>query len=73
MSTILAALMFLLGAVETGGLISLLIWFIVAAVVIYLIFLILGMLPLPEPIRTIIVVVVALIILLLLVNRLGFI
>ena len=49
---------------QTGGLISLLIWLLVLAVVVYLIFLVIGMLPIPEPIKTVITVVIALILLL---------
>jgi hypothetical protein len=73
MNALFATLLFLLAAAETSGLISLLIWLVVLAGVIWILFLILGMFPLPEPIRTIIVVVAALIILLVIVNRLGFI
>ena len=62
----------LLAAAEGAGLISLLIWLIVLAVVVWLLFLIVGMLPLPEPIKTIITVVIALILLLVIVQRLGF-
>lgn len=65
-------LLALIAAVEGSGLISLLIWLIVLAVVVWLLFLIIGMLPLPEPIRTIITVVIALILLLVIVQRLGF-
>jgi hypothetical protein len=43
------------------------------AVVVWLVFLILGMLPLPEPIKMVITVVVALLLLLVLIQRLGFI
>ena len=65
----------LLAAAEVIGgtsLISLLIWLIILAVVVWLLFLIIGMLPLPEPIKTIITVVIALILLLVIVQRLGF-
>lgn len=62
----------LLAAMEGAGLISLLIWLVVLAIVIWLVFLIIGMLPLPEPIKTIVTVVIALILLLVVINRLGF-
>ena len=62
----------ILAVAEGAGLINLLIWLIVLAVVVWLLFLIIGMLPLPEPIRTIITVVIALILLLVIVQRLGF-
>ena len=64
----------LLLAAETGtagGLISLLIWLLVLAAVIYVIVLILRMLPIPEPFRTIIMVVIGLILLVFLVQHLG--
>jgi len=61
----------LLAALETTGLVSIIVWLVVLAVVVYVIFLILGMLPIPEPIRTILCLGVGLIILLLLVQRLG--
>lgn len=61
----------LLAALETAGLVSILIWLFVLAVVVYVVFLILGMLPIPEPIKTILLCIVGLIILLLLVQRLG--
>ena len=66
---------FLLAAAETVGgasLISLLIWLLVLAVVIYVVFLILNMLPIPEPIRTIVLCILGLILLLVVINRLGF-
>lgn len=65
------ALALFIAALETVGLVSILIWLLVLAIVVYVIFLILGMLPIPEPIRTILCLVVGLIILLLLVQRLG--
>jgi hypothetical protein len=63
-------------AVAEGGaafsLVSLLIWLVVFAVVIYVLFLILGMFPLPEPIKTIILCVVGVILLVIFAQRLGF-
>jgi hypothetical protein len=64
-----------LAAAETVGatsLISVLIWLLVLAVVVYVIWLILNMLPLPEPIRTIILCILGLVLLLVIVQRLGF-
>ena len=67
---------FLLAALETAAapsLISLLIWLLVLAIVIYVVFLILNMIPMPEPIRTIVLCVLGLILLLVVIQRLGFI
>jgi hypothetical protein len=64
-----------LAAVETVGatsLISVLIWLLVLAVVVYVIWLILNMLPIPEPIKTIILCILGLVLLLVIVQRLGF-
>jgi hypothetical protein len=58
--------------VAASGLISLLIWLLVLAAVVYCLFLLLNMLPIPEPFRTIIVVIIALVLLLVIVQRLGF-
>lgn len=61
-------------AVSTLGgtsLISLLIWLLILACVIYVVFLILGMLPIPAQVKTIITVILGLIFLLVLVERLG--
>jgi hypothetical protein len=52
-------------------LINLLIWLIVFVVVTYLIYLLLGALPLPEPWKTVVFVLVTLILLLILVQQLG--
>lgn len=67
----MTALALLLAAIESVSLISLLIWLLVFAIVIYIVFLILGMLPIPEPIRTIVLCVLGVILLLVLVQRLG--
>jgi hypothetical protein len=61
----------ILAALETAGLVSLLIWLLVFAVVIYVLYLILGMLPIPEPVKTILLCVVGIILLIVLVQRLG--
>jgi hypothetical protein len=64
----------LLAAVETVGatsLIAILIWLLVLAVVVYLIWLIISMLPLPEPIRTVILGIIALVLLLIVISKLG--
>lgn len=68
----MTTLALILAAAEGAGLISLAIWLLIAAVIIYLVFLVIGMLPLPEPIKTIITVVIALILLLVIIQRLGF-
>jgi hypothetical protein len=65
----------LLAAAETVGatsLIGVLIWLLVLAVVVYVIWLILNMLPLPEPIKTIILCILGLVLLLVIIQRLGF-
>lgn len=51
--------------------ITFLIWIVVLALVCYLLFWILGQIPMPSPIRTVIVVVVALVILVYLLQRSG--
>lgn len=51
--------------------ISFLIWIVVLALILYLLFWILGQIPLPQPIRTIILVVVALVVLVYLLQRSG--
>ena len=66
-TTLCAALL----VATTVPLLQLVIWLLILAVVIWLVFLIIGMLPLPEPIKTIITVVIALIFLLVLVQQLG--
>lgn len=55
-----------------GGLVSLLIWLLVLAIVCYVVFLILGMLPIPQPIKTIVCLILGLIFLLVLLGHLGF-
>lgn len=52
-----------------GGLLSFLIWAVVACVVIYVIKLLLDMIPLPPPVKTIIYLIVGLIFLLFILNR----
>jgi hypothetical protein len=51
--------------------IELLIWFIVFAVIVWLVFFILGQLPIPAPIKTVVTVVFALIFLLILISHFG--
>lgn len=53
------------------GLISLLVWLLILALVIWCVFIVLGMIPLPNPIRQIITVILALIFLLVLLSHLG--
>jgi hypothetical protein len=53
------------------GLLGLLVWIVVVALVCYVIFWALGQMTLPQPIRTVIVVLVALILLVFIVNRFG--
>lgn len=70
--TIMNTLLLLLAALETGGLISLLIWLVVVAVVVYIVYLIFTYIPLPEPIKTIILCVLGLILFLVVIRSLGF-
>jgi len=50
---------------------ELLIWVIVLCLVVYLLFWILGQIPMPQPVRTVIIVLVALLLLVYLVQRFG--
>jgi hypothetical protein len=54
-----------------GDPLSFLIWVVVLALVCYLLFWILGQIPMPAPVRTVIVVVVALVVLVYLLQRTG--
>lgn len=54
-----------------GGLIQLLIWLLVLSLIIYVVFLVLGMIPLPEPARRIVTIILAVIFLLVLLSHLG--
>lgn len=51
------------------SLVMLLVWVLVLALIVYVIFWALGQIPLPQPIRAVIVVIVAIVLLLFLVNR----
>lgn len=67
----MTALALILAVAEAAGLISILIWLLILAVVVWVVYMIIGFMKIPEPIGTIICVIVGLIILLLLVQRLG--
>lgn len=54
-----------------GDPITFIIWIIVLALVCYILFWVLGQIPMPKPIRTVIVVVVALVILVYLLRQSG--
>ena len=54
-----------------GGLLGLLIWIIIIALVCYVVFWALAKIPLPEPVRVVITVLVALILLVAIVQRFG--
>lgn len=54
-----------------GDPLSLIVYILVLALVCYLVFWILGQIPLPSPIRTVVVVLIALILLLYIVRRFG--
>lgn len=58
-------------ALSASGLVPLLIWLLVLALVIYVVFLVLGMLPLPGPAKQIITIILAVIFLLVLLQHLG--
>ena len=58
-------------AASTAPLISLVVWLIVFVFVVWLVFLIVGVLPIPDPYKTIVVALVALLLLLILVSQLG--
>jgi hypothetical protein len=59
-------------AATTGSLVSLLIWLLILAVVIWVVYLVVGMLPIPANVKNIICVILALIFLLVILQRLGF-
>lgn len=67
MNTLLAAGLIL----GSGGLISLLIWLLILSLVIWVVFMVLGMIPLPAPARNIVTVILAIIFLLVLLGHLG--
>lgn len=52
--------------------ISLLLWLLVLALVIYVVYLIVGMLPLPSPAKQIVTLILAVVFLIILLQRLGF-
>lgn len=54
-----------------GGLVSFLIWLLILALIIYVVFLVLGMLPLPAAAKQIITIIIGVIFLLVLLQRLG--
>jgi hypothetical protein len=62
----------LLAALSGGGLVGLLIWLLVFALVIYVVYLILGMLPIPPTIKQIICLILGVIFLIVLLQQLGF-
>lgn len=68
MTTLLAATSLALGG---GGLVSLLVWLLILGLVVYCVFLILGMLPLPAPIKTIATIIIAVIFLIVLLGHIG--
>ena len=55
----------------TGGLIPLLVWLLILALVIYVVFLVLGMIPIPEPAKKIVTIILGIIFLLILLQKLG--
>jgi hypothetical protein len=67
----MATLTLLAFALEGSGLINLLIGLLIFAIVVWLVYFILGYIPLPEPIKTIALVVIGIILLLVLLRMLG--
>lgn len=65
-------LLILAETVTAAPLMSVLIWLLIFAVVIWLVYFILSHTPIPEPVRTVVLVIVGIILLLVLFNRLGF-
>jgi hypothetical protein len=59
-------------AATTGSLVSLLIWLLILCVVIWVVYLLVGMLPLPANVKTIVCAILALIFLIVILQRLGF-
>lgn len=56
-------------AIATNSIVSLLIWLLIFAIVIYVVFLVVGMLPFPPNIQRIVTIIIALIGLLLILQR----
>lgn len=65
--------MLTLAAITLGGssLLSLLLWLLLVAALVYVAFLILGMFPLPAPVKQIITVILAVVFLIVLLQHLG--
>jgi hypothetical protein len=69
MNTLLLAATEIVGG---AGLISVLIWLLIFLVVCYIVYLILGHMPIPDPWKTVILLIVGLILLLILLSHFGF-
>lgn len=63
--------MLALAPIAGSGLISFLIWLLLFALVVYVVYLVLGMLPLPGPAKQIVTLILAIIFLLVLLAHLG--
>ena len=61
----------LLLALAAGGLVGLLIWLLVFALVIYVVYLVLGLLPIPPTIKQIVCLILGVIFLIVLLQQLG--
>lgn len=61
----------IIALLSTAALIHFAIWLLVLAIVIYIVYLVLGMLPIPAPIKSIVCLVVGLIFLLVILSQLG--
>ena len=71
MNTLLLTLL-LAEAVGSLSLITVLVWLLVFLIVCYIVYLILGHMPIPEPWKTVILLIVGLILLLILLSHFGF-
>jgi hypothetical protein len=70
-NTVLPLLLAAVEVVSSMSLISVLIWLLVFAIVVYLAFFIVQRIPIPEPWKTVIVCIVAIILLVVLLQRFG--
>ncbi len=61
----------ILAFLSTPALIHFAIWLLVLAIVIYIVYLVLGMLPIPQPIKHIVCLIVGLVFLLVILSNLG--
>ena len=67
----MTTLTLLASTLSVAGIVPLLVWLLILAIVIYVFFLVLGMLPIPAPIKTIATLIIALVFLVILFGHLG--